>query len=103
MYVYKRAQGENLYTVGFYDPSGRWIPESDWSIREEAIERVHYLNGGGISPNTRFILDKLIYSIEGITKAIQAINERQELDNERAEILQRPRDRLREKWVIGEE
>jgi hypothetical protein len=36
----------NLFTVGFYDPAGRWEPESDHSTREAAAERVHYLNGG---------------------------------------------------------
>jgi len=102
MYVYKYID-DKLYVVGFYDPSGRWVPESDWSIREEAIEQVHYLNGGGVNSNTQWILERIAYSVEAIARAIEATNERQELDNERAEILQRHRDRLREKWVIGEE
>lgn len=34
-----------LYTVGFYEPSGKWVPESDHSDRDEAAKRVHYLNG----------------------------------------------------------
>jgi hypothetical protein len=36
----------NLYTVGFYDPSGKWHTDSDHSTRQEAGDRVHYLNGG---------------------------------------------------------
>lgn len=36
----------NLYTVGFYTPSGKWEPESDHATREEAAKRVAYLNGG---------------------------------------------------------
>jgi hypothetical protein len=40
-----------LYTVGFYDPEGKWQPESDWSDKEVAAERVHFLNGG--DPKTR--------------------------------------------------
>jgi hypothetical protein len=36
----------DLWTVGFYDPSGRWHPESDHDSPEEAAKRVHYLNGG---------------------------------------------------------
>lgn len=36
----------NLWTVGFYDPSGKFHPESDHSTKEEAAARVHYLNGG---------------------------------------------------------
>jgi hypothetical protein len=34
-----------LWTVGHYDPNGKWIPESDHDSKEEAAERVHYLNG----------------------------------------------------------
>jgi len=77
MYVYKQTE-PNLYTVGFYAPTGKWIPESDWSIREEAIEQVHYLNGGGINSNTQFILERIAYSVEEIARAIEATNERQE-------------------------
>lgn len=35
-----------LWTVGFYDPSGTWHPDSDHGSPDEASERVHYLNGG---------------------------------------------------------
>lgn len=35
----------DLYTVGFYDPTGKWHADSDWPTREEAARRVHYLNG----------------------------------------------------------
>jgi len=45
MYVYIQSE-PGLWTVGFYDPSGQWIPESDHTSREEAAERVRYLNGG---------------------------------------------------------
>lgn len=44
MYVYIESQ-PGLFTVGFYDPSGDWHPESDHPSRELAVERVHYLNG----------------------------------------------------------
>ena len=46
MYVYIKSEPQ-LWTVGFYDPKGTWVPESDHNSREEAAERVHYLNGGG--------------------------------------------------------
>lgn len=47
MYVYIRAKGEDcLWVAGFYDPTGKFIPESDWDSRKEAAERVHWLNGG---------------------------------------------------------
>lgn len=38
--------GSNLWTVGFYDPSGTFHPESDHSDWQDAAKRVHYLNGG---------------------------------------------------------
>lgn len=44
-YVYKQFE-PGLWTVGFYDPSGAWYPESDHDSTEAAAERVHYLNGG---------------------------------------------------------
>jgi hypothetical protein len=45
MYVYKQSE-PGLWTVGYYEPSGKWVPESDHDNREEAAKRVHYLNGG---------------------------------------------------------
>jgi len=35
-----------LWTVGFYDPKGGWVPESDHRDKEDAARRVHWLNGG---------------------------------------------------------
>ncbi len=46
MYVYVKAKVDRLWTVGFYDPKGRWRPESDYSTAREAADRVHWLNGG---------------------------------------------------------
>lgn len=46
MYVYVYNQRENFYTVGFYDPQGKWHAESDQNTSEEAAARVAYLNGG---------------------------------------------------------
>jgi len=45
MYVYIKSEPQ-LYTVGFYDPQGKWISESDHDTKESAARRVHYLNGG---------------------------------------------------------
>jgi hypothetical protein len=35
-----------LWTVGFYDPTGKWQPETDCDSKEGAAIRVHFLNGG---------------------------------------------------------
>lgn len=48
MYVYvhsEHSSDHDLYTVGFYDPTGKWHSESDHADREEAAKRVAFLNG----------------------------------------------------------
>jgi len=44
MYVYQQAE-PNLYTVGFYTPDGKWMPESDHGTKGEAVRQTHFLNG----------------------------------------------------------
>ena len=49
MYIYILTEHDSehsLYTVGFYDPSGKFVAENDYNTKDEAAERVHYLNGG---------------------------------------------------------
>lgn len=43
-YVYIKTELK-LWTVGFY-AGDKWMPESDWPTKEEAADRVHWLNGG---------------------------------------------------------
>jgi hypothetical protein len=51
MYVYKKTeQNPDLFTVGFYDPNGKWEPDTDWSNRAHAAQQVSYLNGGATQP-----------------------------------------------------
>lgn len=45
MYVYIQSE-PTLWTVGFYNPSGEWNPETDHDSPEEAAKRVAWLNGG---------------------------------------------------------
>lgn len=45
MYVYIQSE-PGLWTVGFYDPSGKWHAESDHETTEAAAARVAHLNGG---------------------------------------------------------
>jgi hypothetical protein len=45
MYVYIQSE-PGLWTVGFYKPSGEWMPESDHDSKIEAAARVNWLNGG---------------------------------------------------------
>ena len=44
MYVYKLSE-PGLWTVGFYEPDGKWIAESDHDSPELAAARVARLNG----------------------------------------------------------
>jgi len=45
MFIYITSE-PNLYTVGHYDPAGKFIPESDHNDTEKAARRVNFLNGG---------------------------------------------------------
>ena len=47
MYVYIWSE-QNLWTVGFYHPTGQWEAESDHTTKESAAKRVAYLNGSNI-------------------------------------------------------
>ena len=44
MYVYIMTE-PRLWTVGFFDPDGKWHTDSDHGDRENAARRVAYLNG----------------------------------------------------------
>lgn len=44
MYVYQETE-KGLWTVGYYTPTGAWMPESDHDVRERAAKRVAWLNG----------------------------------------------------------
>lgn len=47
MYVYLMSE-PGLFTVGFFDPNGKWHPDNDYRNREAAANRVAYLNGDRI-------------------------------------------------------
>ena len=48
MYVYIQTE-PGLFTVGFYDPKGKWHPDGDYTSREAAGRRVAYLNGANVN------------------------------------------------------
>lgn len=47
MWVYIQSES-NLFTVGFYDPNGKWHPDMD-GTKEECANRCHWLNGGTLN------------------------------------------------------
>lgn len=55
-YVYLKDGGGDPFTVGFYDPTGDWHPESDHDSPEEAAKRVRFLNGGTESESPEPVL-----------------------------------------------
>jgi len=67
MYVYIQSE-PGLWTVGFYDPAGQWHSDSDHSTRNDAAERVHWLNGGmGATPEFPGVdIDAIHYHKRGL-------------------------------------
>jgi len=46
MYVYILSdKNPDLFTVGHYKPDGEWESENDYTEKEEAADRVAFLNG----------------------------------------------------------
>jgi len=43
-WVYQKTE-PCLYTVGFYDPQGKWHPDSDYNTTEQCAQRIAFLNG----------------------------------------------------------
>lgn len=75
MYVYKQSE-PYLWTVGFYDPKGNWCPESDCDRREEAAERVAWLNGSQSKKDENRIksYDEIVDEIRSSLKSSVPIN-----------------------------
>lgn len=66
MYVYRMSK-PNLFTVGFYAPTGKWMPERDYGMRIDAARRVHYLNGGGPDDIIEDILEDILKILKKIS------------------------------------
>lgn len=63
-YVYQRSE-PGLWTVGYYLPDGKWVPESDHGNEDKAAGRVHWLNGGSkaAAPGMVRVEDNLDYAM----------------------------------------
>ena len=46
MWVYRRTTDGNRWRVGYWNPKGEWFEDSSYEDRDEAAQRVHWLNGG---------------------------------------------------------
>jgi len=52
-YVYKKWDKIEAYVVGFYEPDGKFIRESDHDSQDDAVMRVSYLNGNPVAFPTK--------------------------------------------------
>lgn len=43
-------KSEQLWTVGYYKPDGRFYPVQDFPTQRDAAQYVNYLNGGEKQP-----------------------------------------------------
>ena len=80
MYIYKKA-GQKVFVVGYYDPKGKFITETVYQEIEEALERVHYLNGG-IEPDVfNNVINNLYAAVANLNFLVEDLNQR--LDREK--------------------
>ena len=77
-YVYIKSEPQ-LWTVGFYDPDGRWHPVEDFSDDGLAEEKVMMLNG--TITRTRYVYGELN------DKILSLIREAMRLNNELTAVL----------------
>lgn len=76
MFVYIKSDDE-LWTVGHYKPDGKWVPESDHGVEEDAAKRTAWLNGGCDFAN-------LVSRIESLESAVKSLDERDEHARDKA-------------------
>ena len=67
-FVYISAKHGEPATVSYYDPAGKWQPESDHNTDEQAAKRVHYLNGG--SDNARAEYPNILRALEELVSVL---------------------------------
>jgi hypothetical protein len=75
MYVYKRTE-PGLFTVGYYDPDGKFYPEMDLPEKDEAAKRVHYLNGGVNPELFGQVISELYAVAANINFLVEDLNQR---------------------------
>lgn len=75
MYIYRKT-GKQIYTVGYYEPGGKFITETVSPEKQEAIERVHYLNGG-VNPELFSETTNHLYAlVANINFLVEDLNQR---------------------------
>jgi hypothetical protein len=46
MWAIVRTPGDQLYTVGYYNPRGEFVAHRDFETSDDAARFIHWLNGG---------------------------------------------------------
>lgn len=46
MHVYRLNREDRLWTVGYFEPDGKWHPLRDYDNERAAMRLTNYLNGG---------------------------------------------------------
>ena len=80
-YVYRQSE-RGAWTVGSYDGSDEWNPESNHSSVKSAIDRLNFLNEGGVvapDPKEAFALTRFDRLLEAAFQGILANPEFAEL------------------------
>jgi hypothetical protein len=92
MYIYKKT-GKEIFTVGHYDPGGKFVTETVYPEKEAAIERVHYLNGGVDPELFTETINNLYALVSNINFLVEDLNQR--LDRKSSAIqLSKPKARV---------
>ena len=78
-WTYRQSE-PSLWTVGHYDLSGKWYPESDHETPGKAGDRVIQLNGGTCCPcnshaEREAVIVKLVGALEGMISVMDAIEQ----------------------------
>lgn len=83
-YVYVRTEKagkdgaeHDLYTVGFYCPEGRFIPDSDHATTDAAAKRVNFLNGHVDAETIRRAgaYDQLVDALRDLERTLNPVRE----------------------------
>ena len=81
MWIYRKTE-DRLWTVGYFEPNGKFYGAKDFTDEYEAAEHTHYLNGGrepikpanGDDPRSEYLkgFDYALKTVEGIFKDARA-------------------------------
>lgn len=75
MYIYKKT-GKQVFTVGYYDPGGKFVTETVHTEKDDAAKRIHYLNGGVNPELFGQVIGDLYAAVANINFLVEDLNQR---------------------------